>query len=167
MTEMELKSETLERIEKLIPKYPEKRSLVLPLLHIIQEERGYICDSAMEWIADKLEIQPMAVLEVLTFYPMFRRHPIGKIHVKVCRTLPCALNGAYSLCEKLQEKLGCGLGETSEDGNFTIEFVECIANCGTGPVVHVDEDMYENVDPENVDGFVEQLNTLVAQKEGN
>ena len=80
---MELKAETLERIDKLIPRYPEKRSLVLPLLHIIQEERGYICDSSMEWIAEKLDIQPMAVLEVLTFYPMFRRKAIGKIHVKV------------------------------------------------------------------------------------
>lgn len=162
---MELKAETLERIDRLIPRYPEKRSLVLPLLHIIQEERGYICDSAMEWIADKLGIQPMAVLEVLTFYPMFRRQAIGKIHVKVCRTLPCALNGAYSLCEKLQEKLGCKLGETSEDGNFTIEFVECIADCGAGPVVQVDEKMYQNVNPEDVDGFVNELKTLAGDKE--
>lgn len=161
---MELKAETLERIDRLIPRYPEKRSLVLPLLHIIQEERGYICDSSMEWIAEKLGIQPMAVLEVLTFYPMFRRSPIGKIHVKVCRTLPCALNGAYSLCEKLQEKLGCKLGETSEDGNFTIEFVECIANCGTGPVVQVDEAMYENVNPEDVDSFIDELKTLAGDK---
>jgi len=161
---MELKAETLERIDRLIPRYPEKRSLVLPLLHIIQEERGYICDSALEWIAEKLDLQPMAILEVLTFYPMFRRKPIGKIHVKVCRTLPCALNGAYSLCEQLQEKLGCKLGETSADGNFTIEFVECIANCGTGPVVQVDDDMYENLSPDKADAFVETLKTLAADK---
>lgn len=160
---MDLKAETLERIERLIPRYPEKRSLVLPLLHIIQEERGYICDSSMEWVAQKLDIQPMAVLEVLTFYPMFRRKPIGKIHVKVCRTLPCALNGAYSLCEQLQKKLECKLGETSPDGNFTIEFVECIANCGTGPVVQVDETMHENVSPEKVDAFVEQLKAIAKQ----
>lgn len=161
---MELKAETLEKIEKLIPRYPEKQSLVLPLLHIIQEERGYICDTAMEWIADKLDLQPMAILEVLTFYPMFRREPIGKLHVKVCRTLPCALNGAYSVCQQLQEKLKCKLGETSEDGNYSIEFVECIANCGTGPVVHVDDDMYENIDPENIDGFVDQLKKLASEK---
>jgi len=161
---MELKAETLERIDRLIPRYPEKKSLVLPLLHIIQEERGYICNSALEWVAEKLSIQPMAVLEVLTFYPMFRREPIGKIHVKVCRTLPCALKGAYTLCEQLQEKLGCKLGETSVDGNFTIEFVECIANCGTGPVVQVDEKMYENVSPENVDAFVNTLKNLASSK---
>lgn len=161
---MELKPETLEKIEQLIPRYPEKRSLVLPLLHIIQEERGYICDTAMEWIADKLELQPMAILEVLTFYPMFRREPIGKIHVKVCRTLPCALNGAYSVCEQLQEKLGCKLGGTSEDGNYTIEFVECIANCGTGPVVQVDETMYENISPDSVDEFVGELKKIAGDK---
>lgn len=161
---MELKPETLEKIEQLIPRYPEKRSLVLPLLHIIQEERGYICDTAMEWIADKLDLQPMAILEVLTFYPMFRREPIGKIHVKVCRTLPCALNGAYSVCEQLQEKLGCKLGGTSENGNYTIEFVECIANCGTGPVVQVDETMYENISPDSVDEFVGELKKIAGDK---
>ena len=161
---MELKTETLDRIDKLIPRYPETRSAVLPLLHIIQEERGYICDSAMEWVAEKLGLPAMAVLEVLTFYPMFRREPIGKIHVKVCRTLPCALNGAYSLCAKLQEALSCKLGGTSEDGNFTIDFVECIANCGTGPAVQVDETMYENVSPESVDGFVAELKKIASKK---
>jgi NADH-quinone oxidoreductase subunit E len=160
---MELKAETLATIEELIPRYPQKRSLVLPLLHLIQEDRGYICDRAMEWIAEKLELTPMAILEVVTFYPMFRRHPIGKIHIKVCRTLPCALRGAYSVCEQLQQKLGCGLGETSADGLFTIDFVECIANCGTGPVVQVDDAMHENIDPANVDAFVSTLKTLAAQ----
>lgn len=161
---MELKPETLERIDTLIPRYPDKQSLVLPLLHIIQEDRGYICDKAMEWIAEKLEIQPMAVLEVVTFYPMFRQHPIGKLHVKVCRTLPCALNGAYSLCEKLQENLKCKLGGTSEDGNYSIEFVECIANCGTGPVVQVNEDMYEDLIPEKAEEFTKKLAELAANK---
>jgi NADH-quinone oxidoreductase subunit E len=161
---MELKSETLEKINKLIPRYPEKRSLVLPILHLIQKERGYICDSAMEWVADKLDLQPMAILEVLTFYPMFRRKPIGKIHIKVCRTLPCALNGAYSVCAQLQEKLRCKLGETSEDGKFTIDFVECIANCGTGPVVQVDETMYENITPDSVNGLVTKLKKIASAK---
>ena len=130
---MDLAPETLQKIESLFPKYPDKRSLTLPLCHLIQEDQGYLSDEAMKWIAAKLDLEPMKVLEVVSFYPMFRRKPIGKVHVKVCRTLSCALNGAYKTCEKLEEALNCARGGTSEDGNYTIEFVECIADCGKGP----------------------------------
>jgi NADH-quinone oxidoreductase subunit E len=164
MESIDLKAQTLEAIEQLIPRYPEKRSLVLPLLHLIQEDRGYICDRSMEWVAGKLGLTPMAILEVVTFYPMFRRHPIGKLHIKVCRTLPCALRGAYSVCEQLQQRLNCKLGGTSPDGLYTIEFVECIANCGTGPVVQVDEAMHEGIDPANLDPFVATLRELASKK---
>ncbi|HEX2099865.1 MAG TPA: NAD(P)H-dependent oxidoreductase subunit E, partial [Candidatus Synoicihabitans sp.] len=88
---MNLKPETLTRIDEVIPHYPVKRSAVLPLLHLIQEDVGYISDGAIEWIAQKLELQPINVYEVVTFYPMFRRQPIGRRHIKVCRTLSCAL----------------------------------------------------------------------------
>lgn len=145
-----LKAETLAKADKIIAKYPQKRSATLPLLHLAQEELGYISDAAMKWIAAKLEIEPINVYEVVTFYPMFRLAPIGKRHVKVCRTLSCALRGSYKTMEALEKEFGCKRGETSADGNVTLEFVECLACCGTGPVVQVDDLLYEKVIPERV-----------------
>lgn len=154
---MELKAQTLKTIDAVIAQYPEKRSATLPLMHIVQEELGYISNEAVEWIAEKLEIEPINVFSVLSFYPMFRTKPIGKKHVKVCRTLSCALKGGHKVCQKLQEKLGCKLGETSEDGEYTIEFVECIASCGTAPVVQVNETLHENITPAEAEAFAEKL----------
>lgn len=164
---MELSKETSEKIEKLIPRYPTKRSAVLPLLHLIQEEHGYISKEATEWIAEKLELQPINVHEVVTFYPMFREEPIGKKHIKVCRTLSCALRGSYTLCKKLEKELNCPVNETSEDGNYHIEFVECIANCGTAPVVQVGDKLYENVLPEKAGEFAQMLRDEVGDTSKN
>lgn len=154
---MQLKSSTLEEIDKLIPRYPSKKSAVLPLLHLIQEELGYISDCSMEWVAEKLDIAPIAVLECVTFYPMFRREPAGKLHIKVCRTLPCALRGSYSLCKTLQDEFACKLGETSADKNYTVEFVECLASCGTAPVVQVNQTLHENVSPDKAKAFADSI----------
>lgn len=154
---MDLKAETLELIEKQMQRYPETRSMLLPMLHLVQEERGFISKEAMEWIAQKLEIQPIDVYEVVTFYPMFRQEPIGKCHVRVCRTLSCALKGAYKTCDTLQTELQCGLNETSEDGHFTVEFVECIADCANAPVVHVDETMHPHITPDKAKAFAQHL----------
>lgn len=157
MSELNLQAETIEKIEKLIPRYPEKRSGTLPLLHLIQEDQGYISKDAIEWIAEKLELEPINVYEVVTFYPMFRQEPIGKRHVRVCRTLSCALNGGYEVCKTLQKELNCELNGNSPDGNFHIEFVECIASCGTAPVVHIDDDMHENITPDKAVALANQL----------
>ncbi len=148
---------TLEKIDRMIPRYPLKRSAMLMVLHAIQEDLGFISKDAMEWTAEKLGVAPIAVYEVVTFYPMFRQAPIGRRHVKVCRTLSCALRGAYKVCDTLQAELGCGLGETSADGNFTLEFVECIAACGSAPVVQVDQKLVENVSPEKAKDLAAQL----------
>ena len=159
---MNLKSQTLEKIDKVIARYPNTRSATLPLLHIIQEELGFLASESVEWVAEKLSLEPMQVQEVITFYPMFRQEPIGKVHVKVCRTLSCALSGAYKTCEVLEEKLNCKRGNTSADGNYTIEFVECIADCGAGPVVQVDDKLFENASPEKADELAEQISKLAA-----
>ena len=143
---MNLKPETLSRIEDVIPHYPVKRSATLPLLHLIQEDQGYISKEAIEWIASKLELQPINVYEVVTFYPMFRQHPIGKRHVKVCRTLSCALMGGYKTCDEFKKQFNTGLNEVSPDGLVTVEFVECLASCGTAPVVLIDDELHEKVD---------------------
>jgi NADH-quinone oxidoreductase subunit E len=141
-----LKPETLRRIEEVIPHYPVKRSAALPLLHLVQEDKGHISSEAVEWIAAKLEIQPINIQELVTFYPMFRQKPIGRRHIKVCRTLSCALVGAYRTCEEFRKQFGAELNEVSPDGEVTIEFVECLASCGTAPVVMIDERLHERVD---------------------
>ena len=143
---MNLKPETLRRIDEVIPHYPVKRSAVLMLLHAIQEDIGYIPDEAIDWVAAKLELQPINVYEVVTFYPMFRRKPIGRRHIKVCRTLSCALLGGYRTCATFEKEFGTHRGEVSPDGEVTIEFVECLASCGTAPVVMIDDDLHEKVD---------------------
>jgi NADH-quinone oxidoreductase subunit E len=144
---MNLNPETLRKIDEVIPHYPVKRSAVLPLLHFVQEEHGYISDEAIEWIASRLEIQPINVYELVTFYPMLRRKPIGRRHIRVCRTLSCALMGGYRTCAEFQRQFNTGLGGVSPDGEVTVEFVECLASCGTAPVVMIDDRLHENVDP--------------------
>lgn len=154
---MNLKSETIEKIDKLVPRYPEKKSAALPLCHLVQEDQGYLSNEAIEWIATRLELQPINILELVTFYPMLRTEPTGKYHVRVCRTLPCALAGAYQTCKQFEEAFDCEVGQTSEDGLATLEFVECHADCGKGPVVMVGEDEYTDVDPEAATELAEKM----------
>ncbi len=145
---MNLKPDTLRRIDEVIPHYPNKRSASLPLLHLVQEDLGFISDEAIEWIAAKLGLQPINIFELVTFYPMFRRKPIGRRHIKVCRTLSCALMGEalQNLRGVPEGEFGCELGETSADDEATVEFVECLASCGTAPVVMIDEELHQKVD---------------------
>jgi NADH-quinone oxidoreductase subunit E len=145
-----LKPDTLQKIDEVITHYPVKRSATLPLLHLVQEDVGWISKEAIEWIAAKLELPPINVYEVVTFYPMFRQAPIGRRHIKVCRTLSCALVGGYKVCDQFQKEFGCHTGEVSADGEVTIDFVECLASCGTGPVVMIDDDLHEKVDAAKV-----------------
>jgi NADH-quinone oxidoreductase subunit E len=143
---MNLSPATLQQIDEVIPHYPVKRSAALPLLHLVQEDQGYISAAAIEWIAAKLELEPINIYELVTFYPMFRQKPIGRRHIKVCRTLSCALMGAYRTCAQFEKHFNTYRGEVSPDGEVTIEFVECLASCGTAPVVMIDDELYEKVD---------------------
>jgi NADH-quinone oxidoreductase subunit E len=143
---MNLRPDTLQRMDEVITHYPQKRSAALPLLHLVQEDVGYISGEAVEWIAAKLELQPINIHELVTFYPMFHQKPIGRRHIKVCRTLSCAIMGGYRTCAEFQRQFGAGLGEVSPGGEVTIEFVECLASCGTAPVVMIDDTLHEKVD---------------------
>ncbi len=144
-------------INELISHYPEKRSASLMLLHAVQEHFGWISKDAIEWIARKLDLKPINIYELVTFYPMFRQQPIGRRHIKVCRTLSCALTGGYKTCEQFQKEFGCHTGEVSADGEVTIDFVECLASCGTGPVVMIDDDLHEKVDAAKVKALSDQI----------
>ena len=127
---MNLRPETLRRIDEVIPHYPVKRSAVLMLLHAIQEDVGYIPDDAIPWVAEKLELEPINVYEVVTFYPMFRPKR----------------------------------GEVSPDGEVTVEFVECLASCGTAPVVMIDDDLHEKVDCAKAKQLSDQIKAEAAQR---
>ena len=136
-------------IDELITHYPQKRSASLMALHALQGHFGWISREAIEWIAQKLELLPINIYELVTFYPMFRTNPVGNYQIKVCRTLSCALGGSYKLHEHFCRKLGLdshahGL-QTTKDGKFSIEFVECLASCGTAPVMMCNDDFYEGV----------------------
>ena len=147
-------------IDELITHYPVKRSASLMVLHAIQEHFGFISQDAIEWTAAKLGIQPINVLELVTFYPMFRQAPIGKYQIKVCRTLSCALGGSHALHKHFCERLGLDAHahgpQTTKDGKFTVEFVECLASCGTAPVMMVNDDFYEGVSHAKADEVVRQ-----------
>ena len=150
----------LEReMDKAISRYPadRKRSASMPLLHLWQEHFGFISDEGVWWIAQKLGLQPINILELVTFYPMYRQQPAGKKHLRVCRTLSCAMAGSYQLRDQLAAATGIDLHHAgsgmhnpvsvSADGNYSIEFVECLASCGTAPVCMVDDELHENVQP--------------------
>ncbi|MEO5960681.1 MAG: NAD(P)H-dependent oxidoreductase subunit E [Opitutaceae bacterium] len=161
---MNLKPVTFQRIDEVISHYPVKRSAVLPLLHLIQEDAGFISHEAIEWVAAKLELEPINVYEVVTFYPMFRQQPIGRRHIKVCRTLSCALMGGYKTCEAFEEEFNTHRGEISPDGEVTIEFVECLASCGTAPVVMIDDELHEKVDVAKATALAGQLKAEAAKR---
>ena len=147
-------------IEELITHYPQKRSASLMLLHAIQEQFGYISKQAVEWIAAKLGLQPINIYELITFYPMLQQRPVGKYHLRVCRTLSCALAGSAQLYSHLCCKLGFNPEvhgpQTTADRQFTLEHVECLANCGTGPVMMCNEVFHEKVSQPRADAILMQ-----------
>lgn len=154
-------------IDEIITHYPvSKRSASLPLLHFWQNHFGSVDDTGIEWIAAKLELQPINIIELVTFYPWFRREAGGKTIIRVCRTLACAMAGGYEVKEKFCAVVGLdphsehhGFGSappTSADGKFSVEFVECLASCGTAPVALINDTLHENISLEAVKGIVEK-----------
>ena len=138
-----------------ISHYPvSKRSALLPLLHLVQHKFGYISSPAIDWVSNKLDLEPIQVLEVVTFYPGFRQSAPGKFHIRVCRTLSCAMGGSYELMDRLCELTGIDRSQSdshhhpiavSPCGNFSVEFAECLASCGTAPVCMINDDFHEGV----------------------
>ena len=147
-------------IDEIISHYPKTRSASLMLLHAMQEQFGHVSRQAVEWVAAKLELQPINIYELVTFYPMFQRAPVGKYHFKICRTLSCALGGSHGVHEHLCGKLGLDPQahgpQTTKDGKFTVEFVECLAGCGTAPVMMCNDAFHEGVTPAKADEIIEK-----------
>jgi NADH-quinone oxidoreductase subunit E len=161
-----LTAEFVAEADELVSHYPvSKRSASLPLLHLWQNHFGFIDDTGIEWIAAKLDLTPVNIYELVTFYPWFRREQAGKTIIRVCRTLACALAGSYEVKDKFCAAVGLdthcehhGFGTappTTADGKFSVEFVECLASCGSAPVALINDDLVENISPADVPSIVD------------
>lgn len=149
------KAET--RIKECIERYPSKRSAIMAALHIAQEELGWINDRAVAWVASRIDVPPVQVREVATFYTMYYKKPVGKYHVQICRTLSCALCGAKKLTQHFHEKLGLKPGEVSSDGLWSFEEVECLGSCGSAPMCEINDTYFENLTVEKFDKLLDRI----------
>ncbi|MCY7349902.1 MAG: NAD(P)H-dependent oxidoreductase subunit E [Cytophagaceae bacterium] len=149
--------ERLARVEELISHYPEtkQKSAILPILHLAQEQWGWLRPEVMDYVGEILDIQSVEVYEVATFYSMFHLEPVGKHVIEICRTGPCGLLGYDGIRDHLCQNLQIELGGTSADGLFTLKEVECLAACGMGPVFQIREKYHLNLTPERVDAILE------------
>ncbi len=154
---MPLTEKTLAGAEELIARYPRRRSALLPLLFLLQAEDGYVSPAGIAQVASLLGLTKAEVAGVATFYTMFRRRPVGRYLVSVCRTLPCQLRGSGEITEALCERLGVPPGGTDASGMVTVEEVECLAACDGAPVLQVNTENYERLDSQAALELVERL----------
>ncbi len=157
---MMLSPESLAKIDKEITKYPsdQKQSAVMAALAIAQDEKGWLSTETMDFVAQYLEMPPVAVYEVATFYAMYNRKPVGKHKLTICTNLPCALQGATVAAEHLKQKLGIGFNETTADGRVTLKEGECMGACGDAPVLlHNNKRMLCAMTPDKLDALIKEL----------
>ncbi len=149
--------ENEKKFHTLLTRYPKKNSLTLPSLWMIQHQDGWISEDAMKYLAKKLDMSPMDVYSIASFYSMFHLKPIGKYHIQICKTLSCKLRGSDDIKKHIENRLGIKAGETSNDMKFTISEVECLGSCGTAPCVCINEDYIQNSTPEILDEIINEL----------
>ena len=162
--------ESLAEARREIAKYPEGRqaSAVMPLLDIAQRQNGgWLSRAALEYIADMLDMPEMRVLEVATFYTMYNLKPVGRHHVQVCTNLPCWLRGSDEVVKACQRTLGIGFGETTEDGLFTLTEVECLGACVNAPMMQINDDYYEDLEPGTTQSILTELRNGEMPKAGS
>jgi NADH-quinone oxidoreductase E subunit len=152
-----LKEKYKDEIAEILSRYPVRRSALLPLLYLAQQEEGYITETTMREIAGILKLTPPQVYETATFYTMLNLKPVGKFHLQVCKSLMCALVGSDTVIGWIGMKLGIKPGETTPDKLFTLSIVECLAACGTGPMMQVNDDYYERLTEEKLDRILADL----------
>ena len=154
---LEFSPEAYKKFEETVGRYPKKEAAMLPVLYLAQEEFGYLSPEAIEYVARLMGQSPAQVTGVVSFYTMLNMKPIGRYHIQVCRTLPCALRGAEKLTSFLEKILGIEVGQTTEDGRFTLSEVECLASCGTAPMMQINEDYYESLTEEETAEIIDSL----------
>jgi NADH-quinone oxidoreductase E subunit len=152
-----VRAETDRRIDELLGRFPRKGSALLPALYLIQEEKGHISPESMDYVAGKIGVSPAFVAGVVTFYTMFHGRPVGRHHIQVCRTLPCALRGSEEIFAYLKARLGIGEGETTPDGRFSLAAVECLGACDAAPMCQINDDDAGRLDRRKVDELLATL----------
>lgn len=149
-----------ERVATIISRYPEgkEKSALIPILHLAQDEfGGWLSPQSMDYVADLLKLRPVEVYEVASFYSMFNLRPVGHYVLEVCQTGPCCLNGADDIIQYLKDKLQISSGETTTDGMFTLKTVECLASCGSAPMMQIGKKYHENLTPSSIDLLLSEL----------
>jgi NADH-quinone oxidoreductase E subunit len=155
----EFSPEVVEEMKSHLIKYPpeRKRSALIPLLFVVQRERGYIDNPGVNFLAEFLEIEVTDVWETATFYSMLQMRPVGRHHIQICKTLSCKIMGEPEITEHVCNKLGIHPGDTTEDGKFTVSLVECLGSCGTAPMMQIGFDYHEDLTTEKVDKILDSL----------
>jgi NADH-quinone oxidoreductase subunit E len=154
-----LREKYQEEIDEIVSRYPVRRSALIPLLYLAQQDQGFITEAAMKEIAGLLQLTPPQVYETVTFYTMLNLKKVGKFHIQICKSLMCALVGSDTVIGWIKTKLGIAPGETTTDGLFTLSAVECLAACGTAPMMQINDDYYEQLTEEKVDRILADLRT--------
>lgn len=144
-------------------RYPNRQAVVIPALHLAQKEFGYVSVKAMEYIATRLDLPASKVLNSATFYSMFNRHPVGTNHINVCTGPPCALVGSDRIVRFFEKKLGIKVGETTPGGKFTLSRSECLASCGTAPMLDCNGKYYENLTDEVLEQLFEEWSNAAGE----
>ncbi len=152
-----LSETTLQKIDALIARYPVRRSALIPSLHLAQAEVGYVSPDVVRDISRIFELTPNEVYEVVSFYTMLFKAPVGKYVLQVCTNISCLLCNSEGILAHLQKRLGIKPGETTPDNKFTLLEVECLASCGTAPVIQINDDYHENLTPEKLDRILDSL----------
>jgi NADH-quinone oxidoreductase subunit E len=146
-----------QKFDVVIARYPVKRSAIVPLLMFAQDEQGHVTEEAIQEIARRVGVRPIEVIEDIGYYSMLHRHPIGKYNIQVCTNISCMLRGGEQILEHCSKKLGIGHKQTTPDGKFSLEEVECLGACCGAPAVQVNYDYYENLTPEKIDQLIDDL----------
>jgi len=154
-----LSADSLKQIQHEVSKYPvdRKSSAVMAALRIAQDEHGWLSVPLMDFVAEVLEMRPIQVYEVATFYSMYDLKPVGKYKISVCTNVSCMLCGSDTIVQHLEKRLGIKLGQTTGDGRFTLKEVECLAACGGAPMFQIGKKYYENLTPQKVDEILASL----------
>ncbi|GAA4727613.1 complex I 24 kDa subunit family protein [Flavisolibacter ginsenosidimutans] len=162
---MNFSEQKLEKVKEIIARYPEgkHKSALIPLLHLAQEENnGWLSVEAMDYVAGLLQLKPIEVYEVATFYSMYNLKPVGRYLFEVCQTGPCMLNGSDNIIGYIQEKLNIKVGETTPDGMFTLKTVECLGACGYAPMMQMGKFYKEHLTKEKVDQIIDECRHTAA-----
>lgn len=162
---MKFSEERLKKVNEIIARYPEgkQKSALIPLLHLAQEENnGWLSVEAMDYVAGLLQIKPIEVYEVATFYSMYNLKPVGKYLFEVCQTGPCMLRGSDNIIDYIKQKLNISVGETTPDGLFTLKTVECLGACGYAPMMQMGKFYKEHLTPEKVDQIIDECRRNAA-----